>query len=46
LLDDGAGRRELGRRAAAVVREHFDLGDTVAALLGTLARGTLERGRA
>lgn len=47
LLDDGAGRRELGRRAAAVVREHFDLGDTVAALLGTVAaRGTPERGRA
>jgi glycosyltransferase involved in cell wall biosynthesis len=47
LLDDRARRRDLGQRAAAVVRAQFDLGATVAALLGTVgARRSLERERA
>lgn len=47
LLDDRARRRALGQRAAAAVREHFDLGTTVAALLGTVGSNRIvERGRA
>jgi glycosyltransferase involved in cell wall biosynthesis len=47
LLDDPARRQRLGERAAALVREQFDLSATVATLLDAIA-GTrlLEHGRA
>jgi glycosyltransferase involved in cell wall biosynthesis len=47
LLDDPDRRRALGARAAAVVREQFDLRATVGAVLETYGGArTLERGRA
>lgn len=47
LLDDRPALRQLAASAAAFVREHFELGATVAALLGTAgARGIFERERA
>jgi phosphatidylinositol alpha-1,6-mannosyltransferase len=47
LLDDHARRAALGQRAAAVARDQFDLGATVATLLGMMgAPGMVERGRA
>jgi hypothetical protein len=47
LLDDHARRAALGQRAAAAARDQFDLGATVATLLGMMgAPGMVERGRA
>ena len=47
LLDDPVRCHALGQRAAAAVREHFDLGATVAALLATVGTDrVVERGRA
>jgi glycosyltransferase involved in cell wall biosynthesis len=47
LLDDPDRRRALGARAAAVVRDHFELRATVAAVLEMAAGARmLERGRA
>jgi glycosyltransferase involved in cell wall biosynthesis len=47
LLDEPGRRRALGARAAAVIREQFDLRATVGAVLETVGGArTLERGRA